>query len=131
MIWLAHALLRLYPRSFRHRYASEIVAFIASERDTLRHRGFTDGVRMTLGLVVDVFLTALRLRYRQALHLLQPGAAVRILCFDDQVDVRILPVEPVDDAFDRDLACRVESGLAVMRTRGREDADCCCHCHGS
>ena len=74
MIWLAHALLRLYPRSFRHRYASEIVAYIASERDALRHRGFTDGVRMTLGLVVDVFLTALRLRCRQtALALSRAG----------------------------------------------------------
>ena len=42
MIWLAHALLRLYPRSFRHRYASEIVTFIAYERDARRHRGAID-----------------------------------------------------------------------------------------
>ena len=81
MTWLARALVWLYPHSFRHRYGSEIVEVIASERDALRHRRFTDGVRITVSLVLDVLFSALRLRYRLAARALSragSGGAPRL-----------------------------------------------------
>ena len=58
-----------------------------------------------------------RLRDRDALALDECRLAVRPRRLDDQVHVRVYPVEPRDLALDQDLLRRVEHRLAVMRER--------------
>ena len=62
-----------------------------------------------------------RLRDREAFAFHQHRLAVRAFGLDDQVHVRIHPVEPRDLPFDQYLLGRVEHGLAVVRERRRAE----------
>jgi putative ABC transport system permease protein len=59
---LYRVLLRAYPRWFRERYETELLAAFAAERDRLRHRGFFGTLRFSLFIATDLFGSALRLR---------------------------------------------------------------------
>ena len=61
-----------------------------------------------------------RLRDPEAFAFDQRRLAVRAFGFDDQVHVRVHPVEARDRAFDDELLRRVEHGLAVVAEAGAQ-----------
>src|SRR5512134_2417015 len=62
-----------------------------------------------------------RLRNPETFAFYERRLAVRARGGDNQVHVRIHPVEPLDGAFDQDLLGSVEHGLAVVGESGRGD----------
>ena len=63
-----------------------------------------------------------RLRNPEAFAFYECRLTVRAFGFDDQVHVRVHPVEPRNRAFDQDLLGRVEHGHAVVGgSRGAQE----------
>ena len=67
LLGLQRLLLRLAPRAYRERFGVELLACAREAmRDARRARGSAAGLRRGLSHTLDVVLTALRLRWRQA-----------------------------------------------------------------
>src|SRR5262245_31443863 len=65
-----------------------------------------------------------RLRNREAFSFDQNLFAFGAFGLDDQIHMRVLPVEPRDRPFDQYLLRRVKHRLAVMRERRRAEGRC-------